>query len=281
MRPSLPDTLPLPGPDPEGFRRQEARQMRRKKTPEPITINDKPQPPQEVQSASLPPRLSSRRIPGKGGEVEATAKFHRRHVTISEGRGISSMLLLHSQTGLTEHTPPLPFLSPSRSIASPQLPDMPSTPLSLNPPNEDQIRREIELFAIQGGAQPLLDQRYRYQEPPSLMLDFDGEEETHSENFERRSLTKKPAEDDRMSMVSVTPSMKRRKSIFSIFQRKSELEKLLDLYLDEEETAEPVQVQKRPSLVRRMTRSSRRRVGDVPEVPPLPSNMPPRALRPG
>jgi hypothetical protein len=134
---------------------------------------------------------------------------------------------------------------------------------------------------MQDGAQPLIDQRYRYQEPPSLSLDSDDEDYFPRPMLEDRSWTPYQRDDDQMSIASATPSMRRRKSFFSLFHRKSELEKLLDLYLDEDEQPEPVQ--SKPSLVRRMTRSRRRKAAEVhiPDVPPLPSTIPPAALLPG
>lgn len=59
---------------------------------------------------------------------------------------------------------------------------MPSTPLSLNPRNEDQIRREIELFTLQDGANSLIGYRYREQPPSSFQLDSEDEEDDY-ENF--------------------------------------------------------------------------------------------------
>ena len=56
---------------------------------------------------------------------------------------------------------------------------MPSTPLFLNPPNEDQIRREIETFTLQVGAGSLIGYRYKEQPPSSFQLDSEDEEDDY------------------------------------------------------------------------------------------------------
>jgi len=268
---SLPYTPPAPESIQDSFPQRGPRQLKRSKTPEPILVTGIDKTPDETQSAPL---LSSRRqSPLGGGKEQALAKSHRRHVTISGGRGASrNMLLMQSPAGMySECTPPLPVLSPSISIDTPRRHDlnMPSTPLSMNPPNEDQLRREIETFALQDGAESLIGYRYRQQPPSSFPLDSEDEDDDYRK-FQSCRSRKVAKEDDSRSFVSVTPSMKKRKSIFSVFQRKSELDKLLDLYLSDDAHEEEQPPKRKQSLARRMTMSRRRRAPEVPAVPPLP-----------
>lgn len=88
-------------------------------------------------------------------------------------------------------------------------------------------------------------------------------------------------EDDQRSSVSATPSMKKRKSIFSVFQRRSELDKLLDLYLSDDAHKEEQPPKTKQGLARRMTISRRKEAPEVPAVPPLPQTFLAEGLRPG
>jgi hypothetical protein len=275
---SLPYTDAMPASIPDTFPQQESRYMKRRKTPEPIVVNNIDALLEEIQSAPLP---SNR--PLNSVEIEETsAKSHRRHVTISEARGASrNIILLHTPSGtFSEHTPPMPVLSPSISINTPRLAEIPLTPLSLNPPNEDQIRREIEFFTLQDGAESLVNHRYRHQAPSTFVIDSDDEDDGYG-GLRNSFSAKSTRDDDQRSIVSVTPSLKRRKSIFSVFQRKSELDKLLDLYLDDEPADEVQPVKKKSSLARRMTRSGWRKVPEVTDVPALPPTYPSEGLRSG
>ena len=278
---SLPYSPAVPEPPPENFQPRSPRQLKRNKTPEPIVVSDVKMPPEETQSAPL---LSSRRqSPLVSSDEQVLAKSHRRHVTISEGAS-RTMLLLHSPSGTySECTPPLPVLSPSFSFTTPRLQDMdmPLTPLSLNPPNEDQIRREIESFSLQDGADSLAQHRYRHEAPPSFRLESDDEEDDFRSINVRPSRKVMKVDDDQRSIVSTTPSQKRRKSIFSVFQRRSELDKLLDLYLSDDALEEAQPVKRKQSFARRMTRSRRKEVPEVPRMPPLPQWFPPESYRPG
>lgn len=290
--PAVPQPLPLrttslprpslPRASSDYSYQHESRQLKRRKTPEPIVVTNTQQPPQEVQSARLPSRDFDLQPQDWFENDQQMTKVHRRHVTISEGRGLSrNFILLHSPTGgFSECPPPLPALSPSNSITTPRFPEMPSTPLSLNPPNEDQIRREIELFTLHDGAESLIRNQYKTRAPPSLMLNSDDEEDEFGGRPNVIS-NKSVKDDDQRSIASVTPSVKRRKSIFAIFQRKSELDKLLDLYLSDPEPEISQPVKPKPSLARRMTMSRRKKLPDVPDVPPLPQILPSKDFRPG
>ena len=273
----------FPEPSLDTVQQWEPRQLKRNKTPEPIVVSGIDNPPEEIRSAPLlssyPPSPLTYR------QEERSTKSHRRTITISESRSAHrNMITLHSPSGNhSECTPPLPVLSPSYSVATPKLPDLetPSTLLGWNPsPSEDQIRREMELFTLQDGAESLIDQRYKYEKPPNLRLDsdIDGDE---LRDFQTRRSRSDVKDDDRKSIVSVTPSSKKRRSIFSVFQRQSEVDKLLDLYLYSESQVEVQPIKKRPSLARRMTRSRRTKGAEAPEVPPLPSMVPPQGSRPG
>jgi hypothetical protein len=252
------------------FDNPEPLHLRRRKTPEPIVVSTFEQPPEETQSAPLPFVESPKPKNDRGNGGQSSVKSHRRHVTISEGAS-RNMILLHSPSGTySECPPPLPTLSPSFSTASGAFPDMPSTPLSLNPPNEDRLRRELELFTLDDGGMSLHSHRYRHQPVPKIDFEVDQDYEQEFHNDRNPSSRKWQQDDDARSIVSVTPSMKKRKSIFAMFQRKSEVDKLLDLYLTDDVPEEVQPAKSKPSLARRMTRSRRKKVPDVPAVPPVP-----------
>jgi hypothetical protein len=101
------------------------------------------------------------------------------------------------------------------------------------------------------------------------LLDSDDEREestpiaTPSEPDHSNSLHDEDDEDAR----SLRPRPRRRKSIFSIFQRKSPVEKLIDMYFDDEP-------EKKPIPKRRSTRS--RRGSPTQEKLPMSPAIPPQ-----
>lgn len=229
--------------------------------------------PQEVQSAGLPDRSVTRGVLLRSVSDDGSRiKSHRRHVTISEGRGSArKTLLLSTPLGqFIEDVPPLPGLSPSNSTTTATWTPPPTPPLVEDQVNEDRIRREMELFTLQDGAEPLVGNKYRHRKPPRLQLDSDDEiSKQPSNNVQAQPRAKKVVEDDQKSMVS-TKSMGRRKSIFSKFQRSNEVDSLLDLYFDDTASTKKTDLARRPSLAKRMTRSFRKPAEDVPDLPPLP-----------
>ena len=146
--------------------------------------------PQEVQSARLPPRTSSKLpISDLNGTVSyGVAKSHRRCVTVSEDRH-STRLVLSSpdEDSCEEDCHPVAMSVHSTSTITSESSQPPATPVSLYTPEEDQIRRELETFAIQAGAEILDVVKYRRRRPPRLqLLEFDDEsEESRLETDER------------------------------------------------------------------------------------------------
>ena len=232
--------------------------------------------PQEIQSAGLPDRTATpgvflRSLSDDGFRL----KSHRRHVTISEGRDAArKTLLLSTPLGqFVEDVPPLPGLSPSNSTTEAMWTPPPTPPLVQDQVHEDRIRREMELFTLQEGADPLVGNKYRHRQPPQWQLHSDDEiGKQPPGNVEVQRQAKRPTDDDQKSVVS-TKSIKwigRRKSIISKFQRSNEVDLLLDLYFDDTISTKKNELARRPSLAKRMTRSFRKPAHDAPELPPLP-----------
>jgi hypothetical protein len=132
--------------------------------------------------------------------------------------------------------PPVPILSASNSNATLKS-SPPLTPLTISDPREDQIRRELETYSIYDGAEAL-EHGYKKRRPPMLNL-ADSDEE--KEDFPSVPTSLEPdhasavLDDDKRSL---RPRTRRRKSIFSIFQRRSPVEKLIDMYFDDDEPEE-------------------------------------------
>lgn len=288
VRPSRSASLPKKDPvslndeiqqyDEEIFQRAEGRPLksRRLDRPLPIVVPPRDTPPQEVQSAQLPMRTSSRTVAQRSVSDDGSeAKSHRRHVTISEGpQAARKTLLLSTPMGFfMEDVPPIPGLSPSDSTTTARWSPLPTPPLMPNIANEDKVRREMELFTLRDGATQLVGNKYRKMHPPALQLDSDdedGEKISQPESSLKRPV-KKPIDDDQRSVMSTKSEVKRRKSIFARFQRQNELDKLIDMYLDEVVPDEKPEIKRKASLARRMTRSFRKQV----DVPPLPPPRPP------
>lgn len=161
-----------------------------------------------------------------------------------------------------EPTPPVPHLSQSGSIAT-LATSPPPTPLSLFSPKEDQIRRELESFAIVDGAETL-ELRYKKRRPPMLSLvdadddlDFKEPEQLHPQLMGPETTMDTPR--------SARP--RRSKSIMSIFQRKSPVEKVIDLYFDDESEVKPTRSVSRWATLSRRTSPTRTRRPTIPALP--------------
>jgi hypothetical protein len=218
-------------------------------------------------------------------------KKHRRHMTISESKKANrnTVIVSHPTTGLMEHDlPPLPGLSPSNSTTT-SVPSLtPTTPISAFAPTEDQIRRELEMMSLSDGAEPLVQHRYGGRTNSDLIRELENEVEialprhTHKRQSSRvePDTTEDPPSPEQIQL-------RRRKSIIEYF-RKSPVDRLLDLYLDDDPSytdRKPPDKQyanghkRRPSLARRVTMSLRHSKEKMPEVPPLPlpTQLPPAA----
>lgn len=200
-----------------------------------------------MSNDSLPPRTSSRRVISDEIVQDQDQDFipprpaPRRRMTTSEGRTSirnGGFWSDHSADMFRdEDVPPVPSLSASNSNATLTM-TPPLTPLTMN--DEDQLRRELETFSIQDGVEAL-EHRYKKRRPPMLnLLDSDEDKDdftpvpTPMEQQDHQSLFSQ--DDDR----SLRPQRRRRKSIFSIFQRKSPVEKLIDMYFDDEPEEKPL-----------------------------------------
>ncbi|EXJ74533.1 uncharacterized protein A1O5_02829 [Cladophialophora psammophila CBS 110553] len=225
----------------------------------------------------LPPRTSSRKEASKEMMQEEAITpprpTPRRRTTTSDGRpSIRNGGFWSDQTAelfAQGEVPPVPALSQSNSNATLKS-NPPLTPLTLSDPREDQLRREMESFAIRDGPETL-EHRYKKRRPPVLNL-FDSDDE--KEDQQSVSTTLEP---DNLSLLETSddrgarPRTRRRKSIFSIFQRRSPVEKLIDMYFDDEP-------EERPALQRGSTRSRKgspvqEKMPKSPAMPPLPQTL--------
>jgi hypothetical protein len=252
----------------------------------------------QIQSARLPPTPS---LMEAESEEPAFRKKHRRHMTISESKKAARNTILMSHPGgfLGEHElPPIPGLSPSTSIATPLPTPMPSTPSSLTLPNEDRIRRELEMMTLRDGADPLLSHRYGGSVDADIVHMLSGQ--IRNDNYDSLPLQHKISDPKTRREytgpeASVKGHSRRHKSIVDYFHhRQSDLDKLLDLYLDDDRSVEkPGRTEKRekspeaahqgkrasheksshkrrPSLARRVTMSLRGSRDKHEIAPPLP-----------
>lgn len=163
-----------------------------------------------------------------------------------------------------EPVPPVPSLSQSGSIAT-LASSPPHTPMSICSPKEDQIRREWESFAIQDGAETL-EMRYKKRRAPVLSLaDSDDEQNTKTTEHLPPDLSKI----DTWTDAPKRGRLRRSKSIMSIFQRKSPVEKLIDLYFDDEPEEKPARPLSRWVTLSRRS-SPTRAASKSPAMPPLP-----------
>jgi hypothetical protein len=268
---------------------------------------------------AIEPQIQSARLPPTPGLMDAEAdepafrKKHRRHMTISESKKAARNTILVSHPGgfLGEHElPPIPGLSPSTSIATPLPTPMPSTPSSLTLPNEDRIRRELEMMTLRDGADPLLSHRYGGSVDADIVTMLSGQVRTDTEEsltLQHKTSARRARRDHAGPEAHVKGHSRRHKSIVDYFHRQSDLDKLLDLYLDDDRTVAKPHVpekekrekspeaahhektashekrashekpghekpshKRRPSLARRVTMSLRRSKDKHEIAPPLP-----------
>jgi hypothetical protein len=104
--------------------------------------------------------------------------------------------------------------------------------MSICSPHEDQLRRELESFALQEGAETLA-LRYKKRKPP--ILSFADSDDGHPWQYANLNHDLAKAAGAPVSESTSRPLMRRRRSILSIFQRRSPVEKLIDMYLDEDQ----------------------------------------------
>ncbi|KIW92376.1 uncharacterized protein Z519_07360 [Cladophialophora bantiana CBS 173.52] len=228
-------------------------------------------------SRILPPRTSSKKEAAKEmiqeEAITPPRPTPRRRMTTSDGRpSIRNGGFWSDQAAelfVQGDVPPVPALSQSNSNATLKS-NSPLTPLTLSDPREDQLRREMESFAIRDGPETL-EHRYKKRKPPMLnFFDSDDEKEDQqsvSTTLETDSVSLPEASDDR----GARPRTRRRKSIFSIFQPRSPVEKLIDMYFDDEP-------EERPALQRGSIRSRKgspvqEKMPKSPVMPPLPQTL--------
>lgn len=265
----------------------------RQNRPQPIRILEpsvlEDQAPQ-IQSARLPPTPSLVDADHSQGTFQ---KRHRRHMTISESKKTArSTIIVSGPSGtFVEHDlPPMPGLSPSTSIATSALSPVPGTPASaVAIPNEDKIRRELEMMTLQDGADTLLTHRYGGRVDSDLIMKLDRQADPDHDptSPEYRSVRRRP--ERHPSDSEDRQNARRRKSIVEYFGRRSPVDKLLDYYLDDskpaethkpsepvvESTSQAPQIKRKQSLARRMTMTLRGSPKDkAPELPPLPPSIP-------
>lgn len=249
-------------------------------------------PPPQVQSALLPPRTSSRFSPiverlhgmSQSPLPDESSYFHRR-MTISGDQQSSQIGEHQSTTGsfVEIYSPPLPSLaSPASDVTWTSSPPPPATPLTLCPPNEDQLRRELEFLAMYDGVETL-EQRYKQRRPPKILLPEvdDDDDDAISMMEDEATVTKSqypPRTDSRVrskvDVKSENGQLRRKKSILTFFQRKSPVDELIEMYMDDPEPKVKEGLTRQPSKLRR-TFSFRNTSGeqspDASDIPPLPS----------
>ena len=228
-----------------------------------------------MSDETLPPRTSSRKMTSddvvQDQDDVPPRPAPRRRMTTSDGRtSIRNGGFWSGQSVAVfddDEVPPVPILSASNSNATLTM-TPPLTPLAigdLSDPREDQLRRELETFSIQDGAEAL-EHRYKKRRPPMLNL-LDSDED--KDDFTPIAT---PLEPDHSSVMSgdddrsLRPRPRRRKSIFSIFQRKSPVEKLIDMYFDDEPEEKPTP--KRRSTWSRKGSPVQEAMPKSPAIPP-------------
>jgi len=226
---------------------------------------------------SFPPRTSSKTFPVEDASdktEESPPQPPRRRVMVDNRPSVrhggfwsAPPLLFPDQ----EPIPPVPSLSQSGSIAT-ITSSPPLTPLSLCSPREDQIRRELESFALHEGPETLVELKYQKRRPPRLdLVDFDGE----GLEVEEEGETQPEPEKKELSTSEPNRTRPRRsKSIISIFQRKSPIDKVIDLYFDDEPEEKPPRPLPRWTTISRKGSPTTANMPRSPRVPPMPATGP-------
>lgn len=229
----------------------------RTKRPQPLLLPDDSVAPQEIRSAALP----AQRIRESTMDM-AQMKKHWRRTTISAGR--HSKIVLLSSDGEPEYCefdiPPVPQLSSSTSTI-PSPPSMsPMTPILSTGPTEDQIRRELETFALEEGPNIQMSQRSSVSSRRRMPVAFvpDPEDRLPQKSTSPPPPPRIPSAFVQLPTIAVQKSpensnLGRTKSFFSKFERKVDVDSLLDLYMTDEQLNEAKEQKKRDTRIKRQT----------------------------
>lgn len=235
-----------------------SKRMDRQNRPQPIQIS---QASLQFQQGSSIPVPAQRPLPGSMDLKEA--KRHRRTTTISAGRNVHSTVIMVSSPGrLTEYDysiPPVPQLSSSASATASPTTLSPLTPLPLTPtPTEDQLRRELETFALEQGPNIHMSRRSSVASRRKMPAAF-------VPKAEDIVIPKLPQSESLTALVDATDplvehsqdgqTLNRKKSFFGRFEKRNEVDDLLDLYMtDQQLTEEKEQKRKSTKLRRHLTK---------------------------
>lgn len=227
----------------------------RTKRPQPLHLSSAPVVPQEVQSAALPARRG-RQLDMAGEDI----KRQWRRTTIAASYNTSSKIILLSSPGkiaeieYASDMPPVPPLSPSFSATSPTT-TSPLTPM----PFEDQIRRELETFALKEGPNSVVSRRSsvisRRRTPAAFVPNEDDKmvpRIPNSPSSERPTGLIDVNDDDGLDSGN-RPTIGRTKSFFRRFEKKNDVDALLDLYMTDEQLIEDKQIKRKATKSTRQT----------------------------
>lgn len=239
----------------------------RSRRPDPLELSaahtaDAPQ----VHSAALPIR-TSQKVDMQGAEV----KRHWRRTTISAGRNSGSKIFMISSPGnMAEYDfeadiPPVPQLSASASTATSPPTMSPLTPL----PTEDQIRRELETFALEEGPDLRKSRRNSTLSRRRIPAAFvpRAEDRVLPASTALPEITTALVEVPEMfdAKAASRQTLIRKKSFFSRFERKNEVDALLDLYMTDDQLAEEKNQKRKSTKSRRQTFLKRWQTGEHDE----------------
>lgn len=239
----------------------------RSRRPDPLELSaastaDVPQ----VQSAALPISTSQ-----KADMERAEVKRHWRRTTISAGRNSGAKIFMISSPGnVAEYDfeadiPPVPQLSASASTATSPPTMSPLTPL----PTEDQIRRELETFALEEGPDLRKSRRNstlsRRRIPAAFVPCAEDRVLPASTTLSDATTALVDVPEMFDAKTASRQSLSRKKSFFSRFERKNEVDALLDLYLTDDQLAEEKNQKRKSTKSRRQTFLKRWQTGEHDE----------------